>query len=38
MEYRCPAWAGNKLAVLNAIDRELETRDSWQGNRWGGTS
>ena len=33
-----PAWAGNKLAVLNAIDREMETRDSWQGNRWGGTS
>jgi len=33
-----PAWAGNKLAVLNAIDRELEERDSWQGNRWGGTS
>jgi len=26
-----PAWAGNKLAVINAIDRELETRDSWQG-------
>jgi uncharacterized protein len=26
-----PAWAGNKLAVLNAIDRELEKRDSWQG-------
>ena len=33
-----PAWAGNKLAVLNAIDRELETRDSWQGKRYGGTS
>ena len=31
-----PAWAGNKLAVLNAIDRELETRDSWQGKRWRG--
>jgi uncharacterized protein len=30
-----PAWAGNKLAVLNAIDRELETRDSWQGKRFG---
>ena len=28
-----PAWAGNKLAVLNAIDRELETRDSWQGKK-----
>jgi uncharacterized protein len=33
-----PAWAENKLAVLNAIDRELETRDSWQGKRYGGTS
>jgi uncharacterized protein len=31
-----PAWAGNKLAVLNAIDRELEVRDSWQGKRYGG--
>ena len=30
-----PAWAGNKLAVLNAIDRELEKRDSWQGKGWG---
>ncbi len=28
-----PAWAQNKLAVLNAIDRELEMRDSWQGKR-----
>jgi radical SAM protein (TIGR01212 family) len=33
-----PAWAGNKLAVLNAIDREMETRDSWQGIRWGETA
>jgi uncharacterized protein len=33
-----PAWAGNKLAVINAIDRELETRDSWQGKRWEGTA
>ena len=33
-----PAWAGNKLAVLNAIDRELETRDSWQGKKWRGAS
>jgi uncharacterized protein len=31
-----PAWAGSKLTVLNAIDRELETRDSWQGKRYGG--
>ncbi|MCL2669595.1 MAG: TIGR01212 family radical SAM protein [Syntrophaceae bacterium] len=29
-----PDWAGNKLAVLNAIDRELERRDSWQGKRY----
>lgn len=29
-----PLWAENKLAVLNAIDRELERRDSWQGKRW----
>lgn len=33
-----PAWAGNKLAVLNAIDRELEMRDSWQGKRWRGAA
>ena len=30
-----PAWAVNKLAVINAIDRELEMRDSWQGKRFG---
>ena len=29
-----PAWAENKLAVLNAIDRELERRDAWQGMKW----
>jgi len=29
-----PDWAKNKLAVLGAIDRELERRDSWQGKRW----
>ncbi len=33
-----PAWAENKLTVLNAIDRELEARDSWQGKRYGGTA
>jgi radical SAM protein (TIGR01212 family) len=33
-----PDWARNKLAVLNAIDAELERRDSWQGKRWGVTS
>jgi radical SAM protein (TIGR01212 family) len=32
-----PAWAGNKLAVLNAIDRELAARDSWQGKKWRAT-
>jgi hypothetical protein len=31
-----PEWAANKLAVLNAIHRELEARDSWQGKRYGG--
>ena len=30
-----PAWAANKLAVINAIDHELETRGSWQGKRYG---
>ena len=30
-----PAWAANKLAVLNAIDRELERRDSRQGCKYG---
>jgi uncharacterized protein len=29
-----PAWAANKLDVLNAIDRELEKRDTWQGARY----
>lgn len=33
-----PEWAGNKLAVLNAIDRELETRASWQGKEYGGAA
>jgi len=26
-----PSWAANKLSVINAINRELERRDSWQG-------
>jgi radical SAM protein (TIGR01212 family) len=30
-----PDWARNKLAVLNAIDAELEHRDSWQGKKDG---
>jgi uncharacterized protein len=29
-----PDWAQNKLKVLNAIDRELEKRDTWQGARF----
>jgi radical SAM protein (TIGR01212 family) len=29
--YLGPDWAANKLRVLNAIDRELEKRDTWQG-------
>ncbi len=28
-----PAWSGSKLAVLNAIERELALRDSRQGSR-----
>jgi hypothetical protein len=33
-----PVWAENKLAVLNAIDREMERRDAWQGKHWRGAS
>jgi radical SAM protein (TIGR01212 family) len=33
-----PEWARNKLAVLNAIDRELEARASWQGKKYGGSA
>jgi uncharacterized protein len=29
-----PEWARNKLSVLNAIDRELEARASWQGKKY----
>ena len=29
--FLAPAWAGNKLDVLNSINRELERRNSWQG-------
>jgi radical SAM protein (TIGR01212 family) len=32
-----PDWARNKLAVLNAVDRELARRDSWQGKKWATT-
>jgi hypothetical protein len=31
-----PEWAGNKLAVLNAINQELKKRDSFQGARHAG--
>ncbi|NTW77823.1 MAG: TIGR01212 family radical SAM protein [Syntrophaceae bacterium] len=34
--FLAPAWAGNKLDVLNSINRELERRDSWQGMRYAG--
>ena len=34
--YLGPDWAANKLRVLNAIDRELEKRDTWQGARFAG--
>jgi radical SAM protein (TIGR01212 family) len=33
--YLGPDWAQNKLRVLNAIDRELEKRDTWQGKKAG---
>jgi uncharacterized protein len=29
--FLAPAWAGNKLDVLNSINKELEGRDSYQG-------
>ena len=29
-----PMWSVNKWEVLNAIDKELELRNSWQGKRW----
>ncbi len=33
--YLAPEWGRKKLEVLNAIDRELERRDSYQGKRYG---
>jgi radical SAM protein (TIGR01212 family) len=30
-----PAWAVNKLAVVNAIEKELQARDTWQGKALG---
>jgi len=32
--FLAPDWAMNKLDVLNAINRELELRDSYQGKRY----
>ena len=32
--YLAPAWATNKMVVLNAIDREMERRDARQGCRY----
>jgi radical SAM protein (TIGR01212 family) len=32
--FLAPAWAANKLNVLNAINKELERRDSYQGIRY----
>jgi len=32
--YLAPEWGKNKLAVLNAIDRELERRDTYQGAKF----
>ena len=29
-----PDWTKNKRAVLNAIDKELAHRDTWQGRLW----
>ncbi|MHB8771620.1 MAG: TIGR01212 family radical SAM protein [Syntrophales bacterium] len=36
--FLAPAWAQHKLAVLDAIENELERRDSWQGKHYGGTA
>lgn len=30
-----PAWSVNKLAVMNAVEDELERRDTWQGKALG---
>lgn len=34
--FLAPQWAANKMEVLNAIDRELERRGTWQGRHAGG--
>jgi hypothetical protein len=33
--FLAPEWAKNKLAVLNAVDAELERRDTFQGAAYG---
>jgi hypothetical protein len=33
--FLAPQWAVNKMDVLNAIDREMERRDSYQGRNFG---
>lgn len=30
-----PDWSVNKLAIFNAVEKELERRDSWQGKKLG---
>ena len=30
-----PEWSVNKLAVMNAVELELERRDTWQGKSLG---
>jgi hypothetical protein len=32
--FLAPQWAVNKMEVLNAIDRELERRNTFQGIRY----
>ena len=34
-ELLAPDWAGDKTAVLRAVDHELERRDLWQGRDLG---
>jgi uncharacterized protein len=29
-----PAWSVNKLGIMNAVERELSLRDSWQGKKF----
>ena len=30
-----PLWSLHKRRVMNAIDKEMARRDSWQGRKWG---